>query len=223
MTWYGTFFLWFWWIFCYLSFLLILTGYNNPITGNAIISLLSKLSALERYDQSIWNYLVCVQNWISSNWQQLRLICRFSELNLSGLKLSKNVVDKLCHLANASSLSGLMLGGTGIGTVSELCVWERSLLDSSISIHVNFSCLVSKFGHNSQDAALQITETLSNSNQELVKLDLSCCALSSGYAGRLSANINLISCVLELNIGGNPIMQVVWLIFYSIPYSFSLF
>jgi hypothetical protein len=43
---------------------------------------------------------------------------RFSELSLSGLKLSKPVVDSLCQLAKTSSLSGLMLGGTGIGTVS---------------------------------------------------------------------------------------------------------
>jgi len=44
--------------------------------------------------------------------------CRFSELSLNGLKLSKPVVDSLCQLAKTSCLSGLMLGGTGIGTVS---------------------------------------------------------------------------------------------------------
>lgn len=45
--------------------------------------------------------------------------CRFSELNMSGLKLGKPVVDTLCELAGSLTLSGLMLGGTGIGTVSK--------------------------------------------------------------------------------------------------------
>lgn len=48
------------------------------------------------------------------------LVCRFSELNLNGLKLSKTVVDSLCQLVKSSCLSGLMLGGSSIGTVSEI-------------------------------------------------------------------------------------------------------
>jgi len=38
---------------------------------------------------------------------------------MSGLKLSKPVVDALCKLAGSLTLSGLLLGGTGIGTVSK--------------------------------------------------------------------------------------------------------
>lgn len=45
---------------------------------------------------------------------------RFSELNLSGLKLGKPVVDTLCKLAGSTTLSGLMLRSTGIGTVSDI-------------------------------------------------------------------------------------------------------
>ncbi|KAF7834177.1 protein TONSOKU [Senna tora] len=62
-------------------------GYNSPVSGNAIVNLLSKLSTMKR----------------------------FSELNLSGLKLGKPVVDTLCKLAGTTTLSGLMLGSTGIG------------------------------------------------------------------------------------------------------------
>lgn len=46
----------------------------------------------------------------------------FSDLSLSGLKLSKPVIDGLCQLAKTSSLSRLMLKGTGIGNVSEFFV-----------------------------------------------------------------------------------------------------
>ena len=46
-------------------------------------------------------------------------IYRFSKLSLNGLKLSKPAIDSLCQLAKTSSLSALMLGKTGIGTVSE--------------------------------------------------------------------------------------------------------
>ncbi|KAK1300783.1 Protein TONSOKU [Acorus calamus] len=63
-------------------------GKNNPISGNAMVNLLSKLATLQR----------------------------FSELNLNGIKLSKLMVDGLCQLAGSSSLSGLMLGGTNIGS-----------------------------------------------------------------------------------------------------------
>lgn len=48
-------------------------------------------------------------------------LCRFSELNLNGLKLSKPVIDSLCQLARTACLSGLMLEGSSIGTVS-FCV-----------------------------------------------------------------------------------------------------
>jgi hypothetical protein len=46
--------------------------------------------------------------------------CRFSELSLTGIKLSKLMVDKLCVLAQSSCLSGFLLGGTYIGSVSLL-------------------------------------------------------------------------------------------------------
>jgi hypothetical protein len=38
---------------------------------------------------------------------------------MSGLKLGRPVVDSLCQLAGTLTLSGLILGGTGIGNVSK--------------------------------------------------------------------------------------------------------
>jgi hypothetical protein len=101
-----------------------LVGYNDPVSGNAIINLLVKLATLKRCCQFkillffffvLLGYIYAV---VDVNIKLRSVFYRFSELSLSGLKLSKPVVDSLCQLAKTSSLSGLMLGGTGIGTVS---------------------------------------------------------------------------------------------------------
>ncbi|XP_012466931.1 protein TONSOKU isoform X1 [Gossypium raimondii] len=120
-------------------------GHNNPISGNAISSLLGKLAILKR----------------------------FSEFSLNGLKLSKTVVDGICHLAKTSCLSRLMLEGTAIGT----------------------------------DGALRLTRSLFSSTQEPLKLDLSFCGVASTYIYELNTNVIFISGILELHLGGNPIMQ----------------
>ncbi|KAF5751807.1 hypothetical protein HS088_TW02G00825 [Tripterygium wilfordii] len=120
-------------------------GYNNPISGNAIINLLAKLATLKS----------------------------FAELNLNGLKLGAAVVDSLCLLARTSCLSQLRLACSGIGT----------------------------------DGALQLTESLFSGTQDSVKLDLSFCGLTSTYFHKLTANVNLISGILELNLGGNTGME----------------
>ncbi|CAK9186146.1 unnamed protein product [Ilex paraguariensis] len=120
-------------------------GYNHPISGSSLMNLLAKLANLKR----------------------------FSELNLDGLKLSKSVIDSLCKLSKTSCLSGLMLGGTSIGT----------------------------------DGALQLIESLSSGAPELVKLDLPTCGLVSQCIVRLNTEVSLISSIMELNLGGNPIMQ----------------
>ncbi|KAG5529146.1 hypothetical protein RHGRI_029727 [Rhododendron griersonianum] len=123
----------------------ICLGYNNPISANAIVNLLSKLSTLKR----------------------------FAELNMNGLKLSKPAVDSLCQLAENGCLSTLMLGDTNIGT----------------------------------DGALELTKSLSNQTQELLKLDLSSCGLTSQYIARLNAEASLITSITELNLGGNLILH----------------
>ncbi|CAL0330027.1 unnamed protein product [Lupinus luteus] len=118
-------------------------GNNSPVSGNAIVNLLSKLSTLER----------------------------FSELNLHGLKLGKPVIGALCQLAESLTLSGLILGGTGIGT----------------------------------EGVMQLAKSLLKGTEELVKLDLSYCGLTSNFA--LNISVNLFWSILELNLEGNPIMR----------------
>ncbi|XP_062096975.1 protein TONSOKU [Humulus lupulus] len=120
-------------------------GHNNPVSGNAIVNLLAKLTALKS----------------------------FSKLSLNGLKLSKPVVDSLCQLAKTSSLSTLMLGKTGIGT----------------------------------EGALMITELMFSGTEESVKLDLSYCGLTSEYIFKVTADMSIVCCILELNLAGNPITQ----------------
>ncbi|XP_022977670.1 protein TONSOKU isoform X2 [Cucurbita maxima] len=118
-------------------------GYNS-ISGNALSSLFVKLTALNR----------------------------FTSLSLSGLKLSKPVLEGLLQLIKSLGLSGLMLGSTGIG----------------------------------DDAALEITESFSGS-EELVKLDLAYCGLTSKYLVKFGGCISIIQRIHELNLSGNAIMQ----------------
>nr|GMC64406.1 protein TONSOKU [Ipomoea batatas] len=120
-------------------------GYNHPVSGNAMINVLAKLANLNN----------------------------FQELNLSGVKLSKPVVDKLCELVKNTSLSDLILGSTSIGN----------------------------------DGALKILESFSEKTRETGKLDLSSCGLTSVYIARFNIEVSLMSSILELNLGGNPIME----------------
>ncbi|OWM91426.1 hypothetical protein CDL15_Pgr017344 [Punica granatum] len=87
-------------------------GHNDNISGNAIIKLLSKLSTLSR----------------------------FSELSLNGLKLMKPAVDSLCQLVKTLSLSGLMLGGTSIGTDGALQLTESLLCETHELVKFDVSC-----------------------------------------------------------------------------------
>uniref|UniRef100_A0A0E0K609 Protein TONSOKU n=1 Tax=Oryza punctata TaxID=4537 RepID=A0A0E0K609_ORYPU len=115
-------------------------GNNNPISGNTMLSLLSKLSSLKR----------------------------FSELSLTGIKLSKLMVDKLCLLAQSSCLSGFLLGGTNIGS----------------------------------GGATKLTEALSCASQELLRLDLSNCGVTTPDFSQVLTNLSQIN-IVDLNLGGN--------------------
>lgn len=57
--------------------------------------------------------------------------------------------------------------------------------------------------------ALQVIESLFSRAQESVKIDLSYCGLESTCIHKFSANFSLVHGVVELNLGGNPIMQEV--------------
>ncbi|XP_020974960.1 protein TONSOKU isoform X2 [Arachis ipaensis] len=97
-------------------------GHNSPVSGNTIVNLLSKLSTLKR----------------------------FSELNLSGLKLGKPVVDALCQLAGTLSLSGLILGGTSIGTEGVMQLAEPLLkgAEEFVKLDLSYCGLTSNFVSN---------------------------------------------------------------------------
>ncbi|KAJ1298868.1 hypothetical protein BS78_01G486600 [Paspalum vaginatum] len=86
-------------------------GSNNPISSNAMLNLLSKLASLTR----------------------------FSELSLTGIKLNKLMVDKLCLLAQSSCLSGLLLGGTSIGPQKRHLIWCCYLCADFTQICTNLS------------------------------------------------------------------------------------
>ncbi|KAG5241972.1 protein TONSOKU [Salix suchowensis] len=63
----------------------------------------------------------------------------FAALNLSGLKLTKPVVDSLCQLAKTSCLSRLMLGSTGIGTDGALQLTASLFEGSQESVKLDLS------------------------------------------------------------------------------------
>ncbi|KQK02062.1 protein TONSOKU isoform X2 [Brachypodium distachyon] len=117
-------------------------GKNNPISGNTMLNLLSKLASLKR----------------------------FSQLSLTGIKLNKLMVEKLCLLAQSLCISGFLLGGTYIGP----------------------------------GGTVRLTEALSSSSQELLRLDLSSCGLAAPEFPQICKNLSQIS-ILDLNLGGNSI------------------
>ncbi|GER29629.1 tetratricopeptide repeat (TPR)-containing protein [Striga asiatica] len=120
-------------------------GHNQSVSGNALVNLLTKLATLKR----------------------------FQELNLTGIKVSKPVVDSLCRLASNCCLSGLLLGNSSIGT----------------------------------KGAVQLIKPLSKDTQDLVRLDLSFCGLTGNCITTLRDEASLVSGILELNLGGNPMMK----------------
>lgn len=87
-------------------------GKNTPISGNAIVSLLSKLATLKR----------------------------FSELSLTGIRLNRVMIDSLCKLAAASSLSVLLLGGTYIGTDASVKLMEALSSGPQELVKFDLSC-----------------------------------------------------------------------------------
>lgn len=60
-----------------------------------------------------------------------------------------------------------------------------------------------------QDGSLQLVESLFSRAQESVKLDLSYCGLESTCIRKFTASVSLVHGILELNLGGNPIMKEV--------------
>lgn len=74
------------------------------------------------------NFVVCYHAYKLILYEISDYYCRFSELSLTGIRLNKLILDQLCKLANTTSLSGLFLGATSIGTVSFLSPFSLSLV-----------------------------------------------------------------------------------------------
>ncbi|KAI7745668.1 hypothetical protein M8C21_011533 [Ambrosia artemisiifolia] len=108
-----------------------------------------------------------------------------------------NLLDKLATLTSFSqiNLNGIKLNKNAIDS---LC----NLIKTSSLSHV-------MIGETSMgtERAIQLSDSWNSENCELVKLDLSYCLLTSKYVMRLVADASLISGLLHLNIGGNPLMQ----------------
>lgn len=64
-----------------------------------------------------------------------------------------------------------------------------------------------------QEGAIQLIKPLSKDTQELVRLDLSNCALTHEYIASLKDEASLVCGILELNLGGNPIRKEVCICF----------
>ncbi|KAJ0618497.1 putative tetratricopeptide-like helical domain superfamily, leucine-rich repeat domain superfamily [Helianthus annuus] len=110
-----------------------------------------------------------------------------------------NLLDKLATLTSFSqiNLNGIKLNKNAIDS---LC----NLIKSSCLSHL-------MIGETSigTERAIQLSDSWSSENSELVKLDLSYCLLTSSYITKLVTDASLISGLLHLNIAGNPLMQEV--------------
>ncbi|KAI3735773.1 hypothetical protein L6452_15286 [Arctium lappa] len=108
-----------------------------------------------------------------------------------------NLLDKLATLKSFSqlSLNGIKLNKNAVDSLCKLirtsCLSELMIGDTSIGT----------------ERAKQLTDSWNSENRELVKLDLSSCLLTSNYIMKLNTDASLISGILELNLGGNPLMQ----------------
>lgn len=68
-----------------------------------------------------------------------------------------------------------------------------------------------------QAGALQLTESLPNGTQDLAKLYLSLCGLTSQCIVKLNTEFAVVGCLNELNLGGNCIKQEVGFLLFIFP------
>lgn len=111
-------------------------------------------------------------------------------------KFTGVLLDKLATLERFSelSLNGLKLNKPVIDSLCQLAKTS------------SLSQLMLKSTGIGNEGALQLSEALSSSTESL-KLDMSFCGITSSYIHKLGTDANLLSSIMELNLGGNPIMQ----------------
>ncbi|KAH9625677.1 hypothetical protein KSS87_022712, partial [Heliosperma pusillum] len=114
---------------------------------------------------------------------------------VSGSSLA-NLFNKLAKLERFSELSlcGLKLTRPALNSVCQLA--QSSCLSSLILGGTNIGC----------EGAVQLTNSLFQEPQELVKLDLSYCQLTRDYCGMLKTHAPAFCNIIKLNLTGNPIM-----------------
>ncbi|KAL7616590.1 hypothetical protein Lser_V15G04283 [Lactuca serriola] len=108
-----------------------------------------------------------------------------------------NLLDKLSTLNSFSqlNLNGIKLNKNAVDSLCKLVktsgLSDLMIGDTSIG----------------SERAIELMDSWNNENRELIKLDLSCCLLTSDYVIKLQTNPSWINGVLELNIAHNPLMQ----------------
>ncbi|XP_077242137.1 tetratricopeptide repeat (TPR)-containing protein [Tasmannia lanceolata] len=110
------------------------------------------------------------------------------------------MINLLIKLATLKRFSELNLNGVKLGKpiVDSLCQLAKS---------TGLTALMLKGTNIGADGAVRLTEALSSGSQELVKLDISSCGLTSYSLMNVCTNIALMGSLLELNLGGNFIGQ----------------
>ncbi|KAL9462342.1 hypothetical protein AB3S75_000365 [Citrus x aurantiifolia] len=110
------------------------------------------------------------------------------------------ITNLLVKLDTLKSFSELNLNGLKLSkpVVDRLC----QLAKTSCLTHLMLGC--TNLGN---DGSLQLVESLFSRAQECVKLDLSYCGLESTCIHKFTASVSLVHGILELNLGGNPIMK----------------
>ncbi|KAH9669138.1 protein TONSOKU [Citrus sinensis] len=110
------------------------------------------------------------------------------------------ITNLLVKLDTLKSFSELNLNGLKLSkpVVDRLC----QLAKTSCLTHLMLGC--TNLG---SDGSLQLVESLFSRAQESVKLDLSYCGLESTCIHKFTASVSLVHGILELNLGGNPIMK----------------
>ncbi|KAH6756608.1 hypothetical protein C2S51_038907 [Perilla frutescens var. frutescens] len=110
------------------------------------------------------------------------------------------VINLLLKLTATNRFQELSLNGIKLSkpVVDSLCQLARECCLSGLLLgNTNIGT----------EGAIQLIKPLSKDTQELVKLDLSNCALTCDYIVSLKDETSLACGILELNLGGNPIMK----------------
>lgn len=151
-------------------------------------------------------------------------------LNIEGCSITSRTIQKVADVLNAgSSLSQLFIGYNDpisvkvisslldklatLKSFSELSLnglkLNKPVIDSlcQLATTSSLSQLMLKSTGIGNEGALQLSESLSVSTQESLKLDMSFCGITSSYVHKLGTDVNLLSSIIELNLGGNPLMQ----------------